>query len=146
MMTASGRPNTAGKNMFDELYDAMGLPMIIGEYHFGTIDRALGESLVRVNSQEERAIAYRNYSEKAFSHPALIGLAWFQWNDQEMFGRRDGENYNIGLVDITDRPYPHMVEAVKAVSENCYEIHNGTREPFFKQLYCFGGDFADIWE
>ena len=145
-MTVTGQPRSAERNIFDEIYQATGLPMIIGEYHFGTTDRALGESLVRVNSQEERGIAYRNYSEKAFSHPALIGLSWFQWNDQEIFGRNDGENYNIGLVDITDRPYPYMVEAIKAVSENSYEVHKGVRQPFFKQLERYGGDFPDIWE
>ena len=63
-----------------------------------------------------------------------------------MFGRRDGENYNIGLVDITDRPYPHMVKAIQAVSENCYEVHRGVREPFFEQLHRYGGEFPDIWE
>ncbi len=145
-MTASEMPENAERNIFDEVYKITGLPMIIGEYHFGTTDRALGESLVRVNSQEERGIAYRNYSEAAFSHPALIGLSWFQWNDQEMFGRRDGENYNIGLVDITDRPYPHMVDAIKTVSDNCYEIHRGEKKPFFQQLYRYGGEFPDIWE
>lgn len=145
-MTITGQPQSTERNIFNEIYEATGLPMIIGEYHFGTTDRVLGESLVRVNSQEERGIAYRNYSEKVFSHPALIGLSWFQWNDQEMFGRGDGENYNIGLVDITDRPYPHMVEAIKAVSENSYEVHKGVREPFFKQLYRYGGEFPDIWE
>lgn len=145
-MTVSAQPQGEERNIFDEVYSITGLPMIIGEYHFGTVDRALGESLVRVNSQEERGIAYRNYSEAAFSHPAMIGLSWFQWNDQEMFGRRDGENYNIGLVDITGRPYPHMVDAIKAVSENSYEVHRGTQEPFFRQLYRFGGDFPDIWE
>lgn len=145
-MTFIDQPVSTERNMFDEVYEATGLPMIIGEYHFGTTDRALGESLVRVNSQEERGIAYRNYSEKAFSHPALIGLSWFQWNDQEMFGRGDGENYNIGLVDITDRPYPHLVDAIKTVAGNSYEIHKGSMEPFFKQLYRYGGEFPDIWD
>lgn len=145
-MTVSEVSENDERNIFDEVYKIAGLPMIIGEYHFGTTDRALGESLVRVNSQEERGIAYRNYSEAAFSHPALIGLSWFQWNDQEMFGRGDGENYNIGLVDITDRPYPHMVDAIEAVSDNCYEIHRGEKVPFFEQLYRYGGEFPDIWE
>jgi len=138
--------SSATRNIFDEIYKATGLPMIIGEYHFGTTDRGLGESLVRVNSQEERGIAFRNYSDKAFSHPALIGLSWFQWNDQELFGRGDGENYNIGLVDITDRPYPHMVEAIRSVARDCYEIHRGTRPPYFKQLYRYGGEFPDVWQ
>lgn len=145
-MTGSEERQNTERNIFDEVYKVTGLPMIIGEFHFGTTDRALGESLVRVNSQEERGIAFRNYSEAAFSHPALIGLSWFQWNDQEMFGRRDGENYNIGLVDITDRPYPHIVEAIQAVSANSYEIHKGNKEPFFEQLYRYGGEFPDIWE
>lgn len=145
-MTTTDQPQNTGRNIFDEIYEVTGLPMIIGEFHFGTTDRALGESLVRVNSQEERGIAFRNYSDAAFSHPALIGLSWFQWNDQEMFGRGDGENYNIGLVDITDRPYPHLVNAIKAVSDNCYEIHKGTQVPFFEQLYRYGGEFPDIWE
>jgi hypothetical protein len=145
-MTVSAQPGNNERNIFEEIYKITGLPMIIGEYHFGTTDRALGESLVRVNSQEERGIAYRNYSEKAFSHPALIGLSWFQWNDQEIFGRGDGENYNIGLIDITDRPYPHLVEAIKAVSANSYEVHKGAQKPFFKQLYRYGGEFPDIWE
>ncbi|HYQ57169.1 MAG TPA: hypothetical protein VEP89_07455 [Draconibacterium sp.] len=144
--TTTADPEGSEKNMFDEVYKITGLPMIIGEFHFGTTDRALGESLVRVKSQEERGIAFRNYSEAAFSHPALIGLSWFQWNDQEMFGRRDGENYNIGLVDITDRPYPHMVKAIQTVSDNSYEIHRGEKKPFFEQLYCYGGEFPDIWE
>lgn len=145
-MTVSEKPAAAERNIFNEIYDVTGLPMIIGEFHFGTTDRALGESLVRVNSQEERGIAFQNYSEAAFSHPALIGLSWFQWNDQEMFGRGDGENYNIGLVDITDRPYPHLVDAIKNVMNNSYEVHKGTKTPYFKQLYRYGGEFPDIWE
>jgi hypothetical protein len=145
-MTGRQPGENNGKNMFDEIYAQTGLPMIIGEYHFGTTDRALGESLVRVNSQKERGIAYRNYSEAAFSHPALIGLSWFQWNDQEMFGRGDGENYNIGFVDITDRPYPDMEEAIKAVAGNSYEVHKGLQKPYFKQLYRYGGEFPDIWQ
>ncbi|HEU5078803.1 MAG TPA: hypothetical protein VFT72_06300 [Opitutaceae bacterium] len=145
-MTGTPRAGNSPRNIFDEIYEVTGLPMLIGEYHFGTTDRGLGESLVRVNSQEERGIAYRNYSEAAFSHPALIGLSWFQWNDQEIFGRNDGENYNIGLVDITDRPYPHLVQAIKAVAEDAYEIHSGVKKPYFKQLYRYGGKFPDIWE
>lgn len=145
-MTVDENEVRGEKNIFDAVYEVTGLPMIIGEYHFGTTDRALGESLVRVNSQEERGIAFRNYSEAAFSHPALIGLSWFQWNDQEMFGRRDGENYNIGLVDITDRPYPHLARAIQTVSANCYEIHQGNQNPWFQELTRFGGEFPDIWE
>ncbi|MBR1678394.1 MAG: hypothetical protein IJ701_02940 [Bacteroidales bacterium] len=133
------------RNM-DIIYEATGMPMIIGEYHFGTTDRGLGESLVRVVSQEDRGLAYRNYTEKAFSHPALIGTSWFTWYDQPFFGRGDGENYNIGLLDVTDRPYKWMVKAIRAVADDCYDVHDGKKAPFTKDLERVGGSFPDIWE
>mgnify|MGYP002625140865 CR=1 FL=1 len=118
----------------DKIYKATGMPMIIGEYHFGTTDRGLGESLVRVPSQKERGVAYKNYTEKAFSHPALIGTSWFTWYDQPLFGRGDGENYNIGLLDATDRPYEWMVKAIREVSEDCYDVHAGRKAPFSQRI------------
>lgn len=133
------------RNM-DIIYKATKMPMIIGEYHFGTTDRGLGESLVRVTSQKERGLAYMNYTEKAFSHKALIGTSWFTWYDQPFFGRGDGENYNIGLIDATDRPYEWMVKAIQQVSENCYDVHDGKKAPFTKELERVGGTFPDIWE
>lgn len=130
----------------DMIYRRTGLPMIIGEYHFGTTDRGLGESLVRVTSQEERGLAYRSYTETAFSHKALIGASWFTWYDQPLFGRNDGENYNIGLIDVTDRPYGWMVKAIMEVSRNCYDIHDGRLSPFRHVFDRAGGEFPDIWE
>jgi len=96
-----------GKEMMDRFMEVTGKPLFIGEYHFGTVDRGMAQSLWQVNSQEERGVAYRYYTEKAYEHPGLIGTSWFQWCDQDLTGRgNDGENYNCGLVDVTDRPYP----------------------------------------
>jgi hypothetical protein len=104
--------------------------MIIGEYHFGTVDRGLAQSLWQVNSQQERGVAYQCYTERAYSHPGLIGTAWFQWCDQDLTGRgNDGENYNCGLVDVTDRPYAPLVDAVSQTAGRLYEIHSGRLLP-----------------
>ena len=130
----------------DVIYKATGKPMIIGEFHFGTTDRGLGESLVRTVSQAERGVAYRHYSEVAFSHKGLIGTSWFTWYDQPLFGRGDGENYNIGLLDATDRPYEEMVKAIQAVSANCFAVHEGRQAPYARTPERPGGDFPDIWE
>ncbi len=130
----------------DKIYQATDMPMIIGEFHFGTTDRGLGESLVRVTSQEARGTAYRNYCEKAFSHPALIGTSWFTWYDQPLFGRNDGENYNIGLLDATDRPYEWMIKAIQEVERNCYDVHDGDKTPFSQTLERVGGKFIDRWD
>jgi hypothetical protein len=82
---------------------------------------------------EERAVAYRYYVEKAASHPALIGTHWFQWIDQPSTGRFDGENYNIGLVDVTDRPYPDMIKASKETFTRLLNIHSGKELPVSRE-------------
>ncbi len=117
------------QEMMDRAMEISGLPMIIGEYHFGTVDRGMAQSLWQVNSQKERGVAYRYYTEKAFEHPGLIGTAWFQWCDQDLTGRRDGENYNCGFVDVTDRPYPHMVRAAIETAKRLFDIHAGKARP-----------------
>jgi hypothetical protein len=121
------------KEMMDRFMEVTGKPMLIGEYHFGTVDRGMAQSLWQVESQEERGVAYRYYTERAFAHPGLIGTAWFQWCDQDLTGRgNDGENYNCGLVDVTDRPYPFLVESVSRTSEKLYDLHAGNLLPVQK--------------
>lgn len=116
--------------MMTHAMDITHLPMIIGEYHFGTVDRGLAQSLWQVPSEKERGVAYRYYTEKAYSHPGLIGTAYFQWCDQDLTGRFDGENYNCGLIDVTDRPYKEQVKAMMETAKQLYKVHNGTEEPF----------------
>lgn len=119
--------------MMDRAMAITNLPMIIGEYHFGTVDRGMAQSLWQVNSQKERGVAYRYYTEKAYSHPGLIGTAYFQWCDQDLLGRSDGENYNCGLVDVTDRPYNEQVKAMMKSAESLFDIHAGKLEPVSQQ-------------
>ncbi len=114
--------------MMDRALSLTDLPMIIGEYHFGTVDRGMAQSLWQVNSQQERGVAYRYYTENAYAHPGLIGTGYFQWCDQDLTGRFDGENYNCGLVDVTDRPYKYLVEAMMETSKVLYKIHAGEME------------------
>jgi hypothetical protein len=138
-----------GKEMMDRALAITGLPMIIGEYHFGTVDRGLAQSLWQVDSQEERGVAYRYYTENGYAHPGLIGTAYFQWSDQDLTGRRnDGENYNCGLVDVTDRPYAHQVNAMVETAKRLYDVHAGTAEPFSrKPLRARGhGQIPDLWD
>jgi hypothetical protein len=121
--------------MMDRFMNATDKPMIIGEFHFGTVDRGMAQSLWQVDNQEERGVAYRYYVEKGYSHPGLIGTAYFQWCDQDLTGRRnDGENYNCGLVDVTDRPYPYLVEAVSESSKRLFGVHSGTLNAVEQQL------------
>ncbi|WP_114749719.1 hypothetical protein [Pleomorphovibrio marinus] len=114
-------------------YDLTGLPVIIGEYHFGTAARGLSPWLAQVSSLEERGVGYRYYVENAAAHPALIGTHWFQWIDQPATGRGDGENGLIGFLDVTDLPYSDLVEAAKETHKRLYDVHSGSIPPVSRQ-------------
>lgn len=133
--------------MMDKVKDLIDRPLIIGEYHFGTVDRGYAQSLWQVESQEQRGVAYRYYTEHAYAHPSLIGTGYFQWADQDISGRFDGENYNCGLVDVTDRPYREQVEAMAETAKVLYDIHSGTALPYSRMpRNCRGhGAIPDLW-
>jgi hypothetical protein len=136
------------KETMDRILDQTGLPMIIGEYHSGTVNRGMAQALVQVKNQEERGVAYKYYTEHAFDHPGLIGVAYFQWADQDLTGRSyDGENYNCGLVDVTDRPYRHMVKAIKETAKRLYAVHSDEIKPYDqKPLDACGYELIpDVW-
>ena len=116
--------------MMDRVLEVCHLPMIIGEYHFGTIEHGMAQSLWQVENETQRGEAYRYYTEQSYAHPGLIGTGYFQWADQDLTGRGDGENYHCGLVDVTDRPYLPQVEAMIETAKRLYEVHGGTLAPF----------------
>jgi hypothetical protein len=68
-----------------------------------------------------RAETYKNYVQGALANPYIVGTHWFQYKDQATTGRGDGENYQIGFVDICDTPYPETITAVRQVGYNMYE-------------------------
>jgi hypothetical protein len=106
-----------------------GRPVLIGEFHFGSPGNGLGAGLVQARDQEERGVAYGYYVEQASALPSFLGAHWFQWIDQPVTGRMDGENYNIGLIDVTDRPYWDFIKGVQHTHKNLYEIHMGKISP-----------------
>ncbi len=117
------------QKVLQNIYNITGLPIVIGEFHFGTPGRGMAPGLAQTSNYEERGVAYRYYVENAASHPALIGTHWFQWIDQPSTGRFDGENYNIGFLDVTDRPYPEMVSASRETFSRLYDVHSGKVPP-----------------
>jgi len=117
------------KDFIDRVYAIQKLPILIGEFHFGVPERGLAPGLVQAMNQTERGVAYSYYVEHAAAHPAIIGTHWYQWIDQPATGRRDGENYNIGWIDVTDRPYPELVAAAKASHAKIDDIHSGRLAP-----------------
>lgn len=102
-------------------------PCIIGEFHFGSLDRGMFHpGLVSAPNQAARAAMYEDYVGSVLRHPAFVGCHWFQYADEPLTGRAwDGENYNIGMVSVTDTPYPEMIEAAKHIHRDGYLIRAG---------------------
>lgn len=102
----------------------IGAPIIIGEFHFGALDRGMFHTgLVPTQNQAERAESYARYVRSVAECPAFVGCHWFQYVDEPTTGRWfDGENYNIGFVTVVDAPYPEMVDAARGIHAEIYGI------------------------
>ncbi len=100
-------------------------PVVIGEFHFGALDRGMFHTgLKATDDQTDRAAKFKAYLEGALRNPHLVGAHWFQYRDQATTGRTDGENYQIGLVDICDTPYPETIAAARAVGAEMYTLRS----------------------
>ncbi|MBL8992847.1 MAG: beta-agarase, partial [Spirochaetia bacterium] len=101
-------------------------PLMIGEFHFGALDRGqFHTGLVAVKDQKERAETYTRYVTDSLRHPNLVGTHWFQFMDSPTLGRSlDGENYQIGFVDNCDTPYAEIIAASRALGRTMYDTRS----------------------
>ena len=96
-------------------------PVLIGEFHFGALDRGMFHGgMVGVSSQEQRGIEYAEYIKTALAQPWCVGAHWFTYGDEMLTGRGDGENFNIGFVSVTDSPYPELVDRASGINAEIY--------------------------
>ncbi len=106
----------------NRLVESIEKPVIIGEFHFGALDRGMFHpGLKRAADQNDRADKYSEYVRGALRNPNIVGTHWFQYQDQPTTGRGDGEDYQIGFIDIADTPYPETVGASRYIGRTMYE-------------------------
>ncbi|MBX7255654.1 MAG: beta-galactosidase [Candidatus Hydrogenedentes bacterium] len=106
-----------------DAYTYLGKPLMIGEFHFGALDRGMFHTgLVDTVNQGERAASFERYVNSVLENPSFVGCHWFQYLDDPVTGRwYDGENYNIGFVTVADEPYPEMASSARNVFNGMYE-------------------------
>jgi hypothetical protein len=105
-----------------QLPNGIDKPVIIGEFHFGALDRGMFHTGLRpTDSQQDRAANYKEYVRGALRNPHIVGTHWFQYKNQPTTGRGDGENYQIGFIDICDRPYPETIQACREAGYAMYQ-------------------------
>lgn len=98
-------------------------PVMSTEFHFGALDRGmLSTGLKGASDQHDRAYLLERYLRTALENPNMVGAHWFTFNSQPTTGRGDGENYQIGLVDICDSPYPETIATLRRIGDAMYRI------------------------
>jgi hypothetical protein len=98
-------------------------PLIIGEFHFGALDRGLFHpGLVSAVDQAHRAESYKEYVRSVLRDGRFVGCHWFKYVDEPTTGRGDGENFQIGFLDIADTPYTETIDAAREVGAEMYQV------------------------
>ena len=106
------------------------LPMVVGEWHIGAKESGLDSwGLYHTGTQSQRTEALRYYLEQSTQEPHLTGVHYFEYSDQPYLGRFDGECYQIGLIDVCNRPYPLAAEAFRRFAERMYPLLDGQEQP-----------------
>jgi len=101
-------------------------PAVIGEFHFGSLDRGKFHASLRpVADQQARGAAYEKYVRSALENPAVVGTHWHQYGDQATTGRDDGENFQNGFIDVCDTPYTETIEACRRIGHRLYKVRTG---------------------
>jgi hypothetical protein len=116
--------------LFRSMHDLSGgQPIIVTEYSFHSLDNRSGARntfgfSAQVPDQAARAEGYKLMTTRLARVPYVVGADWFQWADEPPSGRkRDGEDVAFGIVDIDDRDYEPLVDAVRATTPLLNDLH-----------------------
>lgn len=98
-------------------------PALLSEFHFGSADRGpFWAGVMTVAREQDRSPAYKKMLTSVLANPQFVGAHWFQFLDQPATGRwLDGENGHLGLIDITDAPWPEFVQGVTQANQAVLE-------------------------
>ncbi|MBC8135092.1 MAG: beta-galactosidase [Fibrella sp.] len=75
---------------------------------------------------DARSKALETYLRGAFRQPLVVGAHFFQFRDQPLSGRTDGEAVLRGMVDVADTPHFDLVEVNRRVAYELYSLRSGS--------------------
>ncbi len=105
-------------------------PVVVGEFNYAGNDKGFfGSGFGHSGSltQAERAGKLKSYVRAMLANPQVVGCNWYKYNDDSTIGQRNGENYQCGLVDITDTPYEETVAASRELGLELYKSRFGAK-------------------
>ena len=126
---------------FDGLRRLSKKPVLVTEFFFAAQENRSGNNnetarnkypkpghLMTVRTQAERAYGTMNAIRNFAGFPNVVGTHWFQYCDEPLGGREDGEDYNMGLIDLANRPYEEVTEVFRSWNPKLEDIHRESGE------------------
>jgi hypothetical protein len=105
----------------DRYLGVVDMPFIVGEFGIGSDP---GQTPFRGKElsvdPRDRVRSFTHYVERAFVHPLMVGAHFFQYRDQALTGRPDGEAVLRGLVNVADTPHFDLVRANRLAAYGLY--------------------------
>ena len=113
--------------MLPAFHKLTGRPLLTSEFSYRGADTLCPSTLgapPTVLTQADRAVGYMSYISVVASMPFYVGACWFRLPDDqqdvEWVGWR--EDCNFGMLDVHNRPYAVLTEAMRQVNTSIYEL------------------------
>ena len=131
---------------FDGLRKLSRKPVLVSEFFFSAAENRSGNlnentgsghpnpgHLMTVRTQAERARGAGRALLNFARFPNVAGAQWFQYCDEPLGGREDGENYDMGLIDTSNKPYGLLTEQLRRLNPGLEQVHEGSLKPAAKR-------------
>jgi hypothetical protein len=131
-LNASWNDGTFPRTYLETLHALSGKPIVVSEIYMAAAENRSGNRNSMglypvVPRQSERVSGLRNTLVALAQNPLVLGVDWFQFYDEPRHGREDGENFNFGLVDVDDRPYPEVTSVFASWNPSMWREHTPSR-------------------
>jgi hypothetical protein len=110
-------------------YAKLDLPILATEWGVGSdcMQTPFRNEKLTAETPAERAAKVTGYVQHAFALPNMVGAHFFQFRDQPLSGRPDGEATLRGFVNVADTPNFELVSANRSVAYRMYETRAGQK-------------------
>jgi hypothetical protein len=108
-------------------YRELDLPILSSEWGIGSdpLQTPFRDAKLISPPASARVKEMTQYLQHAIVHPNLVGAHFFQYRDQPLSGRPDGEATLRGFVNIADTPNFELVQANREIAAQLYEGRMG---------------------
>ena len=107
-------------------YAKLDLPIMSTEWgvESDVLQTPFRDAKLSAPTPKERGDAIARYLDAAIRHPNIIGAHFFQFRDQPLSGRPDGEATLRGLVNVADTPNFEMIQVTRRIGYEMYKTRS----------------------